>query len=70
MRVAAIHFLFLAGLAIAPAYVRGQDDPNRPVLPDIAPRVVEIRGQLEISLPSLQRQPLMGFNPPPPVAPI
>ena len=45
-----------------------QDDPNRPVLPDIAPRVVEIRGQLEISLPTLERQPLMGFNPPPPVA--
>lgn len=47
-----------------------QVDPNRPVLPDIAPRVVEIRGQLEISMPSLQRQPLIGFNPPPTVTPI
>lgn len=45
----------------------GQQDPT---LPDIAPRVVEIRGQLEISMPSLQRQPLIGFNPPPRVAPI
>lgn len=34
-------------------------------LPDIAPREVEIRGKLEISLPSLRRQPLVGFNPPP-----
>lgn len=49
---------------------QAQDDPNRPVLPDIAPRVVEIRGQLEISMPSLQRQPLIGFNPPPQVTPI
>lgn len=45
-------------------------DPNRQVLPDIAPRVFEIRGQLEISMPSLQRQPLIGFNPPPQVVPI
>ena len=63
---------FLGGLLLAAAAfpALAQDDPNRPVLPDIAPRVVEIRGQLEISLPSLQRQPLMGFNPPPRVAPI
>ncbi len=58
--------LFAGGMRSATAQV----DPNRPVLPDIAPRVVEIRGQLEISMPSLERQPLMGFNPPPTVAPI
>ena len=42
-------------------------DTTRSALPDIAPREVEIRGQLEISLPSLRRQPLVGFNPPPQV---
>ncbi len=47
-----------------------QDDPQEPALPDIAPREVEILGQLEISLPSLQRQPLIGFNPPPRMAEI
>ncbi len=40
-------------------------EEEQPVLPDIAPREFEIRGQLEISFPSLQRQPLIGFNPPP-----
>ena len=34
-------------------------------LPDLAPREVEIRGELTISFPSLRRQPLIGFNPPP-----
>ncbi|NNE46770.1 MAG: TonB-dependent receptor [Rhodothermales bacterium] len=42
---------------------RGQED--QPVLPDLAPREVEIRGQLQIAFPSLRRQPLVGFNPPP-----
>jgi hypothetical protein len=35
------------------------------VLPDLAPRQVEIRGELTIAFPSLRRQPLIGFNPPP-----
>jgi len=56
--------LVLPNLALA------QDDRGQTVLPDIAPRIVEIRGQLEIELPSLRRQPLVGFNPPPRVAPI
>jgi hypothetical protein len=43
----------------------GQDQPTQPVLPDLAPREVEIRGQLQIAFPSLRRQPLVGFNPPP-----
>ncbi len=38
-----------------------------PVLPDLAPRQVEITGDLTISFPSLRRQPLIGFNPPPSV---
>ncbi len=55
----------LVGLVgLAPAAAQNQpSDP--PALPDIAPREIEIRGTLEIALPSLQRQPLSGFNPPP-----
>jgi hypothetical protein len=35
------------------------------VLPDLAPQIVEITGELSISFPSIRRQPLIGFNPPP-----
>ncbi len=49
----------IVGAAVA------QDTQQQPVLPDLAPREVEIRGQLQISFPSLRRQPLVGFNPPP-----
>ncbi len=34
-------------------------------LPDLAPRQVEITGDLTISFPTLRRQPIAGFNPPP-----
>jgi len=54
--------LLLTVAACAPSAAQ---DAVPPVLPDLAPRDVEIRGQLEISFPSLQRQPLIGFNPPP-----
>ena len=40
-------------------------DTTDTILPDLSPQEVEIRGQLEISFPSLRRQPLIGFNPPP-----
>ncbi len=50
---------------VLPVEALAQVDTTRPALPDIAPREVEIRGQLEILLPSLRRQPLVGFNPPP-----
>lgn len=64
--------LLAAGLvcAVITLPAAAQEDQQDPVMPDIAPRVVEIRGQLEISMPSLERQPLIGFNPPPRVAPI
>lgn len=32
-------------------------------LPDLAPREVEITGDLTISFPTLRRQPIVGFNP-------
>jgi len=68
MTVHRIHpWLLLAALLwlVLPWEALAQVDTTRSALPDIAPREVEIRGQLDISLPSLQRQPLVGFNPPP-----
>ena len=51
---------------LVPATILAQEvDTTNAVLPDISPTEVEIRGQLEISFPSIQRQPLIGFNPPP-----
>ena len=41
---------------------QAQDDPQ---LPEIAPREFEIRGQAQVSFPSLERQPLRGFASPP-----
>ncbi len=55
----------ISALLAAPSVNAQVDDTTQTVLPDISPREVEIRGQLEISFPSLQRQPLIGFNPPP-----
>ncbi len=45
--------------------VFAQDGDDTPILPDLAPREVEIRGELQIQFPLLERQPLIGFNPPP-----
>ena len=45
--------------------VAQQGDTTQTILPDISPREVEIRGELRIAFPSLLRQPLIGFNPPP-----
>lgn len=66
-------FLLLLWSAVPPSGALAQEQQEQqeeqaqqqPALPDIAPREIEIRGQLQISLPSLQRQPLSGFNPPP-----
>lgn len=55
--------LFVVGLillAIVPS-----PPASAQALPDLAPREVEIRGELTIAFPSLRRQPLVGFNPPP-----
>ena len=56
-----MRLLFLA--ALLPAAVLAQTGPDR--LPDLTPRAFEIRGDLQISLPNLERQPLRGFAPPP-----
>jgi hypothetical protein len=57
----ALGLALIAAAGLAPSTM-AQDQPS---LPDIAPREIEIQGTLEIALPSLQRQPLSGFNPPP-----
>lgn len=54
--------LLILTFLLIPGLSRGQDNP---ALPDLAPHVVEITGELSISFPSLRRQPLIGFNPPP-----
>ncbi|WP_232798440.1 hypothetical protein [Salinibacter altiplanensis] len=58
--------LWLVGmgvLAMAPVTYGQQADTTQ--LPEIAPREIEIRGEREIALPSLERQPLSGFTSPP-----
>lgn len=61
-----VRTLFLAaGLLTLLASTAAAQRDTTVVLPDIAPREVEIRGQIEIAFPSLRRQPLTGFNPPP-----
>jgi len=58
--------LFLS--ALLPLTVAAQDpDTTDQQLPDIAPQEFEIRGQLQVSFPSLERQPLQGFASPPSV---
>lgn len=54
-----------SGALAPPAFAQEEEQDDPSALPDIAPREIEIRGTLEISLPSLERQPLSGFNPPP-----
>jgi len=65
-----VWWLALIGLLIAVPTVQAQEAPepassDTTALPNIAPQEVEIRGQLETRFPRLQRQPLVGFNPPP-----
>lgn len=54
--------LLPALLLLAPLAAFAQQDER---LPDLTPREFEIRGELQVSLPDLQRQPLRGFAPPP-----
>ncbi len=52
-------------LAPVPAQAQEQSDTTDQQLPEIAPREIEIRGELQVSFPSLERQPLSGFASPP-----
>ncbi|MDA0874532.1 MAG: hypothetical protein O3C45_05650 [Bacteroidetes bacterium] len=59
----ALTLLLLLGLVMTlGAPLAGAQDAE---LPDLAPREVEITGDLTISFPTLRRQPIVGFNPPP-----
>lgn len=49
-------------LALLPLAAAAQPEER---LPELTPREFEIQGELQISLPDLQRQPLRGFAPPP-----
>lgn len=55
--------IVLPSLLIALPSAYGQQ-PDTTQLPEIAPREIEIRGERQIALPSLERQPLTGFSSP------
>jgi hypothetical protein len=58
----------LMGLCLMPHVGRAQQpDTSEQTLPEIAPQEFEIRGELQLSFPSLERQPLRGFASPPSV---
>ena len=69
--------LVLAGVLLATSFAgrtaHGQASPSDTTgsgpspLPEIAPQEIEIRGELQIQFPSLQRQPLTAFAPASPV---
>ena len=55
-------------IGLLPLPLLAQDpDTTAQQLPEIAPREIEIRGELQVSFPSLERQPLRGFASPPAV---
>ena len=52
----------LLGVAL-PA--QAQDPTTDPRVPSLTPREFEIRGDVRVALPQIERQPLSGFGPPP-----
>ena len=56
--------LLILGAFAAPTLAQ-QPDTTDQQLPEIAPREIEIRGELQVSFPTLERQPLRGFAAPP-----
>lgn len=55
-----------------PLLVRAQESGEKKkvsnsLLPDINPEDIEIKGNFQASFPGLRRQPILGFNPTPPV---
>lgn len=55
---------FAAMLFVALAVPARAQDPD-PRLPSLTPREFEIRGDVRVDLPQIERQPLSGFGPPP-----
>lgn len=55
--------LLLVSASLAPIALQAQGmRPDTTRLPELTPRAVEVRGELRIELPSLERQPLTGFE--------
>lgn len=68
MPLTVVRFVGLVlGICLLPGVVHAQEAPDTTdqKLPDITPREFEIRGELQVSFPSLERQPLTGFASPP-----
>lgn len=66
LSIAVVALVLLAGPLLLPAAVQAQQpDTSQQKLPEIAPQEFEIRGELQLSFPSLERQPLRGFASPP-----
>jgi hypothetical protein len=59
--------LILAGALPYTTLAQEEDTTRAQQLPEIAPREIEIRGELQLSFPTLERQPLRGFATPPTV---
>jgi len=65
-----LHFILITGfLYSSAATVFAQDEQSKEdaLLPDIDPQDIEIRGEFNARFPGLSRQPILGFNPTPPV---
>lgn len=62
--------LLAAPLVAFPVRAQQQPEEDEPALPEIAPREVEIRGELDISLPALQSPSLEGLVPASPLQPL
>ncbi len=61
--------IFISALLILAAWpaTAQQQDGASSLLPDIDPQDIEIRGDFDVRFPGLQRQPVLGFSPRPPV---
>lgn len=58
-------FFILAWVLPYTTHAQDEGDPEGDQqLPEIAPREIEIRGELQLSFPTLERQPLRGFATP------
>ena len=65
LRLAPLPLLVAAASPASAQTTRPQTPPAQEELPDLTPQEFEIRGELQVSLPDLRRQPLTGFGPPP-----
>ena len=66
-----VHFVLLIGVFYTSSTgvfaQQQQQSEEAGLLPDIDPQDIEIRGEFNARFPGLSRQPILGFNPKPPV---